>query len=678
MRVVVRVDASARIGVGHLVRCHTLARRLRERGARVHFICREHAGHLIDQLSADGFGVTRLPAPPESSARGEDHALWLGVSQDEDARQSALALASAGADWLVVDHYGLDACWERQLRPSVGRLMVIDDLANRPHDCDLLLDQNFSLVGAARYQHLVPEPARLLLGPRYALLGPSYRGFRALPAEPCVRAGSVFAFLGGADLDNATGRALEAMSAPALRHLTLDLVVGINNPHREAILRQAEQRPNTRVHAPRPQLADLMAKADLAIGAGGATTWERLCLGLPSLVISIADNQRPACEALARAGLIHYAGHAGEVSTGNLVAMLSALADDAAERERLAIAGRALVDGFGAARVVEALAPTALDAMWLRPEQSDAGQLSSAQLMAVDLPLVHVALEPSVNDELAVELTPEPGLTDARVEHLALREVAALARSRSRRSLGRCGGEDCLDLEPTPFLRRRGLDPTPDATYSIAIVSDASSWINDWLPGLIGRWLDAGHRVLWAHALDELRAADFCFYLSCGRIVDAETRARFRHNLVVHESDLPRGKGWSPLTWQVLEGRSRIAVTLFEAADQVDSGIIYAQKWIELEGHELVDELRRAQAEATFQLCEEFVRDSPRSAEQGREQSGAASFYPRRRPRDSALDPQLPLAAQFSLLRVCDNERYPAFFELNGCAYDLAISKRGD
>ncbi|SFC96285.1 UDP-4-amino-4,6-dideoxy-N-acetyl-beta-L-altrosamine N-acetyltransferase [Thiohalospira halophila DSM 15071] len=207
----------------------------------------------------------------------------------------------------------------------------------------------------------------------------------------------------------------------------------------------------------------------------------------------------------------------------------------------------------------------------------------------------------------------------------------------------------------------------------IAVLSDANSWINEHLLELVEDWEELGHTVHWTHEPADAEEADFCFCLGFGRLLPETVRARFRHTLVVHESDLPRGKGWSPLTWQILDGEDRIPVTLIEAAEKVDSGTIYAQRWVEFEGHELVDELRTAQAEATRALCREFVDDYPVSAERGREQHGEESFYPRRGPEDSRLDPERSLAEQFNLLRVVDNERYPAFFEWRGRRFQLHI-----
>ncbi|USR93177.1 hypothetical protein NEA10_13805 [Phormidium yuhuli AB48] len=174
-----------------------------------------------------------------------------------------------------------------------------------------------------------------------------------------------------------------------------------------------------------------------------------------------------------------------------------------------------------------------------------------------------------------------------------------------------------------------------------------------------------------------MRGGDLCFYLSCGQLVPASVRQRFQHNLVVHESDLPQGKGWSPLTWQILEGRNSIPVTMLEAVERVDSGDIYLQEWLEFQGGELIDELRQAQGEATLRLCRRFVADYPKILRQAQPQRSEESFYPRRRPRDSQLDVQGSLAEQFSLLRVVDNERYPAFIDYNGRRYVLKVTALG-
>lgn len=372
MKIVFRTDASSRMGVGHLMRCLTLAEVLRGRGSDIRFICRAYPGNLVELLQRQAMPVTVLPAPAEvPSVSSEDYASWLGVTQDEDAGQTIQALQGDRPDWLVVDHYGLGVSWEQRLRPHTAKLMVIDDLADRPHDCDLLLNQNYSEGGEHRYSGFVPPNCRLLLGPRYALLRPDYAAYRRTlpPRDGVVR--RVLVFFGGSDPHNMTGLALEALSAPELQSLEVDVIVGINNSHRAVLAKQAAARPRTILYGSRPHLADLMAPADLAVGAGGGTTWERMCLGLPSLVVSIADNQRPACEALGRAELIQYAGSFKHVRSFDLV---EALKRSIGSRERLTMCStqcQLLVDGLGALRVAETLHQTPADELRLRPACPD-------------------------------------------------------------------------------------------------------------------------------------------------------------------------------------------------------------------------------------------------------------------------------------------------------------------
>ncbi len=313
-----------------------------------------------------------LEAPPVGAAAGsEDYMKWLGVTQGEDAAQSVEALAGERPTWLVVDHYGLGAEWERALRPQTGNLMVIDDLANRTHECDLLLDQNFSRQMAARYSGLVPADCRLLLGPRYALLGPEYARKRRAERRRDTAIERVFVFFGGSDPYNLTGAALEALSRPGLRHLIADIVVGVNNAHASQLRRRAADRPGTTVHDPRPHLADLMSGADLAIGAAGTTTWERMCLGLPSLVVSAAENQRPGAEALAEEGLIQYLGAAREVGISEIAQTIEGIVAGKQDLADQSLLGRLTVDGLGALRVAECIDPTGRRQLQLREARAE-------------------------------------------------------------------------------------------------------------------------------------------------------------------------------------------------------------------------------------------------------------------------------------------------------------------
>lgn len=206
----------------------------------------------------------------------------------------------------------------------------------------------------------------------------------------------------------------------------------------------------------------------------------------------------------------------------------------------------------------------------------------------------------------------------------------------------------------------------------ITVVVDHESWIIPYAQKLC-QTLGMHHQVEFVRRYEEISPSDTTFFLGCIHIAPPEILRRSRHNLVVHESALPKGRGWSPLTWQVLEGKNEIPFCLFEATPEADGGSIYFTDVIQLEGHELVDELRARQGDATISLALRFVEAYPHV--QGRPQVGEATHYPRRRPMDSRLDPNRPLIEQFNLLRVCDNERYPAYFEHMGHTYILKVYK---
>lgn len=350
------------------MRCLTLAEALRRRGGAARFVCRSHPGGLVELPRQHGMAVCAIPeARAPRAAADPEHYDWLGVTQKEDAQQTIQALQGEHPDWLIVDHYGLGAPWERRLRGHAGKLMIIDDLANRRHDCDLLLDQNYSTNGASRYRKLVPETAALAIGPRYALLRPEYRQHREMLRARDGRVRRVLIFFGGSDPLDMTGMALDALSGAEFDRLEVDVVIGPNNPNRARLERQIAMRPLTRSHGQRPHLADLMAQADLAIGAGGTTTWERLCLGLPSLAVSIAENQVPICSALSDAGLLRYLGHHDEVQPSTIA---SALRECIAEPDALvdtSSRSKLAVDGFGVMRLAEYLDPTPAKSLRLRP-----------------------------------------------------------------------------------------------------------------------------------------------------------------------------------------------------------------------------------------------------------------------------------------------------------------------
>lgn len=198
-----------------------------------------------------------------------------------------------------------------------------------------------------------------------------------------------------------------------------------------------------------------------------------------------------------------------------------------------------------------------------------------------------------------------------------------------------------------------------------------NSWIIPYIISYVDIKRNQGLECMFCQTHEEVSDGDVLVLLSCEKLFKGLNLNKY--NLVVHESLLPEGKGWSPLTWQILEGKSEIPVTLFEAEERVDSGLIYGVEYIRLEGHELINEIRALQAESTFKLLNKFIADYPHIS--GVKQLGNSTFYPRRTAKDSEFSIHLPLSEQFNLLRVCDNERYPAFFIVKGIKYYLKIEK---
>ena len=357
MRVAIRVDASVQMGTGHVARCATLASALRDVGVEVSFLCRDLPGNRISWIERQGFEVRTLRAPDpaeEISARMGESDL-LGVPPERDIEESRQALAAHGRpDWLVVDHYALGANWESAMRSNCARIMVIDDLADRRHDCDLLLDQNLVADIHARYQGLVPPSCRLALGPSYALLNSDYAEFQP---RARVRSGPVrrlLVFFGGGDAENLTGRALVALKQSRREDLKIDVVVGGANPHLENLSRLAIEVRGTTLHVDLPSLAPLMLQADLALGAGGVTTWERCCLGLPAVVITLAANQVPIARELDARGAVVWFGDAATLDQETLTARLAEILSHDLE-DQWSRYCRELVDGQGCSRIVAAM-----------------------------------------------------------------------------------------------------------------------------------------------------------------------------------------------------------------------------------------------------------------------------------------------------------------------------------
>jgi UDP-2,4-diacetamido-2,4,6-trideoxy-beta-L-altropyranose hydrolase len=354
MKIVFRVDASILIGSGHVMRCLTLADELCNAGAKVSFVTRKHEANLNGVIRDKGFQVFELPVTKQTNLCDGvrcDYAQWLCVSQQVDARETIYALGGIRPEWLIVDHYAIDQEWEQLVSSHVNRIMVIDDLANRKHACDMLLDQNYVIGMDERYMGLVPVSCTTLLGPGYAMLRKEFIKARKTLKERDGSVDRVFVFFGGVDSANMTTKALQALSATEFSHIHVDVVIGVANPNRDELAGLAKLRDETSLHVQVENIAELMAQADLALCAGGSSTWERLYLGLPSLVVTIADNQVPFTRDLHEKGLLRCLGTVQEVGIKEIRSSMQLAMSQVEHNCRESKKGLNLVGGRGAERV---------------------------------------------------------------------------------------------------------------------------------------------------------------------------------------------------------------------------------------------------------------------------------------------------------------------------------------
>lgn len=371
VRIAIRVDASPRIGTGHVKRCLSLAEALASAGAEIRFLCRDHglAYEPIFAGKAASFQLLGAPEPGWEPSDGDPvHAAWAGVPAETDAAETVAALADWSPDWVLLDHYGFDRRWHRAVGGGLGcKLAQIDDLGDRPFAVDLLVDHNLSADPRAKYAASGTTIGRLLAGPRYALLAPGYRNLVAPETAPTVR--SIGIFLGGVDLDNLTPDVLAACRNAGFAGPVV-IVSTSANPHLPALEGAIARDGNATLLTNLPDLAAFFVAHDIQIGAGGGATWERCRAGAAAIVLSTAENQRIVVDGLkaAEAAIGLYAGEWDALSGA-----IRQLLDDLDLRARLSARAAELVDGRGCERVALAMAASTLTA---RPaETADARKI---------------------------------------------------------------------------------------------------------------------------------------------------------------------------------------------------------------------------------------------------------------------------------------------------------------
>lgn len=363
MKIVFRADASIQIGTGHIMRCLTLAHALKNKGAECQFICRAHVGNLIEYVKGKGFQVHVLPHNSDLFAEIKSrqsspplaHAEWLGVSQQQDAADCIEILREIKPDWLIVDHYAIDAVWESEVQLYRNKLMVIDDLADRHHQCDILLDQTLGR-NTVDYKHWVSGQCILLCGSQYALLRPDFADLRQYSlnrrAFPHIK--HLLITLGGVDKDNITCLILQALRLCTLPNdCQVTVVMGPSAPWLAEVRRKASLLPwrvDVRVNI--SDMAQLMTDSDLAIGAAGATSWERCCLGLPSVMLVLAENQLLVAKQLESTGAVKLLPDAKSIED-ILPAAINTLISSREEYSAMSISASLVTDGSGVSKVLK-------------------------------------------------------------------------------------------------------------------------------------------------------------------------------------------------------------------------------------------------------------------------------------------------------------------------------------
>ena len=343
MKVVFRADSSVDIGVGHVMRCLTLAAELRKLGCQCLFLCRQLQGDATDLVWRAGYGLRLLSGACST----------IDWRQDADECLRCLQDGWEEPNWLVVDHYGLDERWESVMHTRAHRIMVIDDTADRPHDCDLILDQNLYPDGSKRYGHLVPVGAKQLIGPGYALLRPEFAAMRHRITPRSGKVGQILVSFGGTDPANATMLALDALRALDVNDFVAHVVVGENAPFGEILAATCAELAWARFYRPAKNMAELMACTDLAMGAAGSTVWERCALGLPAVMISLAANQEPIAKALDQIGAARYLGPVEALTAAGVGSGLESMLQAPQNLHEMSQTAWRLVDGKGTPRVVD-------------------------------------------------------------------------------------------------------------------------------------------------------------------------------------------------------------------------------------------------------------------------------------------------------------------------------------
>ncbi|MCP3924032.1 MAG: UDP-2,4-diacetamido-2,4,6-trideoxy-beta-L-altropyranose hydrolase [Desulfobacterales bacterium] len=327
-----RTDASVRIGSGHMMRCLTFAGEVQKKGWETYFVSRELPGNMFTEIKKRGHHL--LPLTPVEYKTGEidhnDYESNLGVTVKKDAAETVNAIKKSnnGPSWMVVDHYSLNLEWEKCIGKEVDKVFVIDDIADKYHQCDIILNQNYIPGIETVYRRYTEPSTKLLLGPKYAILRNEF--LKALkkkkPGDGSIS--NILVYYGNVDPTNETEKALDAITTILHSGLHVNVVAGSSNPYKKQLKKKISKFQNVELHIQLEHLADLMCEADIALGAGGTTTWERMFMMLPAIVTTIADNQLPSITSVSKGNGIIYIGKSENTDSRGISKTLNCLIND--------------------------------------------------------------------------------------------------------------------------------------------------------------------------------------------------------------------------------------------------------------------------------------------------------------------------------------------------------------
>jgi len=337
---VIRADASIAIGTGHVMRCLALAQAWQDAGGSVVFASIDLSSSLAQRLRSERFEIVKLDGSPGSA---------------QDASQIEEFSRPHHADWVVVDGYQFDAEYQRKLKDAGLKLLFIDDNGHATHYlADLVLNQN-AHASQELYQSRASQ-TRLLLGPRFTLLQREFRPWRHWKREIVSVPRKVLVTMGGSDPGNVTAMVIRSLQLASIESLEAKVVVGAGNPHIESLERVTNQsETNVSLLKNVTNMPELMAWADVAVSGAGSTCWEMCLLGLPAILIDLAENQRAVAKELDRGGVAIHLGSVGDVIPEKIASKLRWLLSSVETRTALCVRARELVDGKGAERVVSAM-----------------------------------------------------------------------------------------------------------------------------------------------------------------------------------------------------------------------------------------------------------------------------------------------------------------------------------